>query len=478
MAEPVLAPPVPEPRPLWRAARGLQGLDWGATARSAFVAVAVVWWIVVAARWWGGRGAGAVTVGAILTAVAVVAARPDQVLPRRAVWMAAWLSSAAMLIPLVAPTGWAGAGAAANMISVAWTAVAVAAGVVRDRRLVDLIVVVAVAGALIEFSEGWLAWWGGEDPTRPFIGTFYWWNPLAAYLLPGTVLGLALWLRQRKVLALLGLLALIFGSIGVIYSTSRAVGACVAVAVVVVAVTQVWQTKLRAAVRLLTAVAVTAFGVWAIAGPPFFPHRVAPLAGTAARGAAQSVTQNTGYRWQFWREAWGVFERRPLTGSGFHGLSASVVGHVPPGWAVSSLAHNAYLGALSAGGLILGVPFLLACAVVGWVVVTDLVRAVRRRDFSVRRFVLPLVLGGLMAHAAVDFDWSYPANFVFAAILAGAVLGQRWADRPSVAAARRGRVTGCAVLVGIALLLLGAFEARSGDLNLNLPIASAHGASR
>ena len=54
------------------------------------------------------------------------------------------------------------------------------------------------------------------------IGTFYWWDPFAAFLLTGTVIGLSFWLRRTGPVALFGLVGCMLGTIGLVYSTSRA----------------------------------------------------------------------------------------------------------------------------------------------------------------------------------------------------------------------------------------------------------------
>ncbi|HTR70472.1 MAG TPA: O-antigen ligase family protein [Mycobacteriales bacterium] len=428
------------------------------------------WWLLVAPRLWGGREAGAVTGGVILTGLSILAIQPQRWVPRSAVWSAGAISVGAFGVALFAPTGWAGATTAASYVGAAWTVIAVAAAVVRDRRFVDFLALLLVAGVQVEVAESWLAWWGGGDPRQPIVGTFYWHDPFAAFLLPGTVVGLALWLRKRRATALFGLVGLVLGSIGLVYSTSRASDACFAAAVVLVGAMAARGGGLAAIRRFALAVLVAVAGIFAVAGPPFFPHRSLPFAGTAARAGGQSLGQNGGYRIDFWREALGVFGRHPLVGGGYHSLASESVGHDPSGWPLSPLAHNGYLQALSDGGLLLAVPFGIAVVALSWWTLSALLRAVRRRDDSVARFVLPLCLGAMLLHSAVDFDWSYAADFALAAVLAGAVAGQRWADR-GPAPARASRARRSVVMAGVALCAVAAVAAWSGDLTQSLPIA-------
>ncbi|HTW21838.1 MAG TPA: O-antigen ligase family protein [Mycobacteriales bacterium] len=442
---------------------------------------ACTWWLLLAPRLEGGRGAGAVTGGAILTALAVLASRPERVLPRPAVWLALAISVAAFGVAVLAPTGWAGAPTAASYVCASWTTIAVAAAVVRSPKLRNLVLLLVVGGVLIELAESWMAWWGGTDASVPISGTFYWYDPFAAFMLAGTVIGLSYWLRRSGPLALFGLVGAALGSIGMVYSTSRAAIACFAVAIGCVAVGAVWGRGRVGAKRLAIGAAVVGFAVWVIGGPPFFPHRSLPFAGTAGRAAGQSLGQNGSYRLEFWREALTVFRRHPLVGGGYHSLASAAVGHVPPTWSLSPLAHNGYLQALSDGGLLLGVPFLLALAAISWYVVAALIGAVRRRDFSTGGFVVPLCLGALLVHSAVDFDWSYAADFEVVAILAGLVAAARWAAPADGSAAERAAATGRpgarllsgAVLVGVALLAVAAGVAHNGDFKQSLPIGSS-----
>jgi hypothetical protein len=436
----------------------------------ALVLAACAWWLVLAPRLEGGRGAGAVTGGAILIALATLAIQPHRFVPPAAIWLALAVSAGALGVALTSHTGWAGATTAASYVCVAWLLVAVAAAAVRDARVPNLVLLLLVAGVLVEIAESWFPWWGGSDAGQPLFGTFYWWDPFAAFLLAGTVIGLSFWLRRSGPFAAFGLVACMLGTIGIVYSTSRAAGACFALAVVVVCALHCVGHGLAGLRRVLVALAATAFAVWAIAGPPFFPHRVLPFATTASRTVGQSLSQNGGYRVDFWREALGVFHRHPLVGGGYHSLATASIGHVPVAWPLSPLAHNGYLQALSDGGLLLGVPFLLAALVVAWWVVSGLVSAARRRDFSTAALVVPLCLGALLAHSAVDFDWSYSADFALVAILGGLVAATRWSTPPADAKARGSRLVAAAVLAGVALTGVAAGAAWSGDLRQSLPI--------
>jgi hypothetical protein len=441
------------------------------------VGVACAWWLIAAPRMWGGRGTGAITIGALLSGVAVLATRPQRVLPARVIWCAVAVTTAALSVALFSPTGWAGAPVAATYAAVAWTAVAVMAAIIEDERVSDALTVLLMVGVLVEVAESWLAWWGGANAANPITGTFNWYDPFAAYLLAGTVVGFAEFLRRDGVMANLGLATAVLGSIGLVYSTSRAADAAFFAAIAAVGGMHLLARGIRGLVRVGLGVSVMACGVWGIGGPPFFADRVMPFAGTAARASGQSLGRNGGYRLEFWHEAVGVFGRHPVVGGGFHSLATESAGHVPQGWVLSPLAHNGYLQVLSDGGLVLAAPVLLAAAVVAWWVVRLLATAVRTRDVSVAGFVAPLALGALLAHSVVDFDWSYAADFALVGVLIGMV-GGRWLGRRDVVRPRKpSRLLSAIVLGGVVLTGVVAAASWSGDLRLSLPVShtASHG---
>jgi O-antigen ligase len=458
-------------------------------AEVGFVAVglACVWWLIIAPRWWGGRGAGAVSGGAILTALAYIAIRPHRYVPRAALFLASFVSLGALVVAVAAPTGWRGAPVAATYVCVAWTVIIVAAATVRDRRFASATAALLAVGVLVEFAESWMAWWGSENPGHPIVGTFYWYNPFAAFMIAGSLLGFALWLRGQRSVRWLGLATCSIGAIGLVYSTSRAAGFCFAVGIVVIALAEIRAQRWDGLRRVAAGGVAMGAAVWLIGGPPFFPHRASPLLGTASRSAGQSLGQNGHYRVEFWREAWGVFTRHPIVGGGYHSMVTLSAGHTPARWALSPLAHNGYLQALSDGGLVLGLPFLAGCAVLGVFAVVLLVRAVRRADVSPVFFVVPLAFLAMLAHSVVDFDWSYAADFQVVAVLGGIVAGMWWAQRVRPADADADQPHPRTALIAKALvatiavgsLAVAAQTAWSSDLTLTLPVhhSAPHGGS-
>jgi hypothetical protein len=217
----------------------------------------------------------------------------------------------------------------------------------------------------------------------------------------------------------------------------------------------------RAFVRWLAASALAAGVTVAVAGPPFFASSAAPLSATAARASSgETADANGAYRVRMWRESVTVFEHHPVTGVGYGGLMSAAGELTPASWPRSPLAHDDYLQALAEGGLLLGVPFLLACGAIGFGLVRVARSRVRSRIVDVRTGVVVAALA-LMVHAAIDFDWTYPALFCLAAVVAALAVAPLL-RRPTlpgavsnVAVAQR-RSNGLWVRVALVGLLVGA----------------------
>lgn len=141
-------------------------------------------------------------------------------------------------------------------------------------------------------------------------------------------------------------------------------------------------------------------------------------------------------------------------------------GLIPAGWPRSPYVHSGYLQAFADGGLLFGLPVLLLCLAVASGLVRRLVRASRRPgeadDIAAVAAVAALAL---MAHSALDFDWSYPALLSMTGVVIALGLARQ---DPAPAAvdgpAQRGRLG--APVVGalyLALCLFAVVAARSSD---------------
>lgn len=425
----------------------------------------------------GGRDPHVMTIGAMLTALAVLATRPHQVLSFAFVGLSASVSLAAFAVAVWAPTGWAGSSAAARYACAAWVPTAVVA-LIRERpAALEPVAALLPLAAAAEFAQGWLAWWGGGDPTREMIGTFYWHNPYAAFLLPGALVGLWLWIVARRAVALIGLTGFVLGSTGIVYSTSRATLACLGAGVVIAAVTVGTRAARTTVLRGVIALGIAAAVVKLIVEPPFFAHGGSVTGGIAARAAGESLTQNGLYRLDFWREALVVFRAHPLIGGGYHSLAAESIGRVPRNWPLSPFAHNGYLQALATGGLVLSVPFLTAAFSMMAVSARSLVRGLVRRRASLATVVLPAVFLLVCVHSAVDFDWAYPANMALAGIVGGLALAARPQKPVPLRADHGGYLRAVTVGVAVLVLALAAWSGRHGDRRQSLPIPSGHSAA-
>lgn len=390
-------------------------------------------WAVPFTRAIGGRGVHHELIFAAVLAVAIALARA-WLAPVGSVVLAAIVAAAALLVCVFAPTGWWGSDVAAGY-AIGASVYVVARRYVRDEQRRDLIAAAICLASVYEFSQGFISWVRTGDPATEMSGTFYWHNPYAAYLLPGAVIGLGLVAGRRRPWSLIGWVSVPLCTAGVVLSSSRATMLPLVVALVLVTA----GVAARSGLARVGGVLVLSVGALVVLpGPPFFSHRVAPWAPTAVRAQGQTLAQNGGYRTEFWREGAQVFLHHPVVGSGYHALATASVLYTPVGWARSSLTHDGYLQALSDGGLLLGVPFLVAVATVAWWALRRfLTLARKRRSGGVDPVELAIVLALLagMAHSAVDFDWSHPALLVQAALLAACVApagpgrssaGRRW----------------------------------------------------
>ena len=343
------------------------------------------------------------------------------------------------------------------------------------RRLLVLAVVVGAAVAQMAWSM--IAWVGGADPSAVMVGTFFWHNQFAAFLLAPAVIGAGLAAAGESQLRLPGAIAAVLGSAGVVLSTSRAtvgllVLGWVAAGVIVVLGRGSARARLAAAGRWLALAALSVLVTVTLPGPPLFSNRVSALASTAARGAKESATQNGAFRVDFWKQALAIFRHHPATGTGFDsfGREGSLV---DPHGVHSTLVHSGLIQPLSDGGLLLAVPFLLACVLVGLGVLLRLRPAVLGVEGSLVSLV---ALGSVLlaVHSAMDFDWTYPALMAMSAILAAIALAWSSAPAEPAPAARSRRMVSlaaCAVLIVSSLVL--AQRAVPGGWHLNAPAPHA-----
>ncbi len=385
---------------------------------------ALLWWGSGLVRDSGGRGTNALAIGLVLLAIALLAVRPWRFVPMPALAVAIALSVGALAVLPSGGVGRSGAVAAGAYVFASGLVVLVSAWARSAARAQALATAVVVAG-LAEFAWGFLAWWGGGTSSPlPMVGTFFWWNPYAAYLMAPALFGLALVVEGRRPWRSAAWIATPFAVAGIVLSTSRSTLACLAVGWVIVGVvlSMTQARRLAAFGRTATLTALSLIVTWGLTSPLFFHTSASPLGATQARsGRGETVASDGAYRLDFWREAVHGFLSNPFRGTGY--------GRILTAWPVSApgaksaLAHNGFLQALAEGGGILAVPLA-----VGLVSAAALLLLALRHPASWGG--VPFAAGvaglGLLAHGLVDFDWTFPANVGALALCVALAASPRW----------------------------------------------------
>ena len=436
------------------------GAALGRHAADVSVAATVTWWAAWLTWGSGGREPHVLSTGCLLLLASVLLVRPWRTLPKAALLIGYGLGAAAAAVVLTAPTGFAGMHEAASYAYAGQLGLVVLAWARSEARRALLLGVVLIAAAA-QFTKGWLPWWGLQDPTRLFQGTFYWHNQAGIFLAAGALLGFAVVAQAHRPLHPLGWVVAPLATAGVVYTTSRGSQLGLLLGLVLLLAATVRSRGVRAPVWRLAGVAALAVAVTTLlTGPPFFPQRVAATAATAAR--SESFVSNGVQRFEDWRRAAAIFLEWPLTGAGFYSYDSATVAVTTKRDGVSTaFAHNGFLQALADGGLVLAVPLLLAVSAVLLLALRNLGDALRAGDLvRVGAGVTFLVL---VLHSGMDFDWTYPSLLSLAALVGVlAIPASRhqaappghWADIAWSAAA-------------VLLLAVSAWGAWPGGLHLN-----------
>lgn len=397
----------------WRAALILIGLG--------------AWWWPIATAF-GGRDAGAVTLGLLLLAPALLAARVWRLPKRHLLALVPGLLAAAAVLWM--PTRGDGLDEAAVWLSAGLVYLA-AAGWLAQRGSVWLLLAPVGVGAVIQLWNGWWAWFGIGGSTSPMVGTFYWHNQLGAFMVAVCVTAATIVVHGRAldrpwvwgsaaVAALAGA--------GTIFSASRACVALLVAALILLAITCI------RAPRRLAALASVAGVIWAAA---WLLTRLLPSsagAGEALASRDQSAGGNAAARLDYVVAAWRIMREYPWTGSGADSFGSTGPALVGPFPAPTQWVHNGFLQAFVDAGLVFGVSLTVAVLFVLVAGLRQLVidqRLLRRGQAidPVRTGAL-LGCGVLAVHAAFDFDWAYPVLAALLALLSAVVLV---APRPETA---------------------------------------------
>ncbi|MCU1295709.1 MAG: hypothetical protein JWP08_4559 [Bryobacterales bacterium] len=397
---------------------------WTSLSEHATVLLLALWWIGPMTARSGGRGPGATFTGLVLAGLALLGTRAWRHVGRVTLGLTVAVPVGALAVCLWAPTGWYGADDLGSY-SLAAAAVLVVAAYGRSRQRRTAVLLAVTAAGAVQFLEGFNAWWGGGvDPSRAMVGTFYSWNPFAAFLLPGALIGIVLAAKGPGRARLAGLVAAPLCAAGIVHSSSRATLGLLGLGILASLLVLIErEERARALSRWAAVVALCAVVSFGIAGPPFFAHRGSVTGAAEAKAATgQDVATNSAYRLQFWERAIANVEHRTVLGTGSHALVSGSSRYVPASYAGSNQAHNGYLQPLSDGGLVLGLPFL-AAALAAVVLLLRLLLAARRSCAErASRLAVALALGGVMAHSFVDLDWTFPSSLLLAAILVGVAL--------------------------------------------------------
>ena len=441
---------------------GLAGVTARKHAPSVVVTAALGWWATYLVWGTGGREPHLLSVGIILLLAASLLVRPWRTLPLPALALGNGIGVAAFVVVLTAPTGSAGLPEAASyayagqlgLVVLAWATTA-------DRR--SIVLGTILVAAALQFSEGWLAWWGLQDQTKLFQGTFYWHNQAGIFLAAGALLAFTLVAAAQRPLHPLGWVVGPLCTAGVVYTTSRGsqLGLALGVVVLLALAFRVRGKGSAPVVRLLGVAALSWAVTNVLTGPPFFSEKVSATAATAAR--SESFVSNGVQRFEDWRRAVAIFGEWPLTGAGFYSYDSATMAVTTKRDGVSTaFAHNGFLQALSDGGLVLALPLFLAVASVLFVGTRAVPSALRAGDLVQPGALVTFVV--LMLHSGMDFDWTYPSLLSLAALTGVLALPPAGYVRP-----RSRRVATTFVVLTVLLLTASATGAWGGGLDLTVP---------
>ena len=423
----------------------------------------LTWWAMWLTWGSGGREPHVLSTGCALLLTSVVLVRPWRMLSKVALTLGYGAGAGAAVVVLTAPTGTAGMHEAASYVYAGQLGLVVLAWATSDARRALLLGAVLVAAAG-QFTKGWLPWWGLQDPTKLFQGTFYWHNQAGIFLAAGALLGFAVAAQAHRPLHPLGWVVAPLATAGVVFTTSRGSQLGLLLGIVLLLAATLRSRAGHAAVwRLAGAAALAVTVTTVLTGPPFFPQRIAATAATAAR--SESFVSNGVQRFEDWRRAGAIFVEWPLTGAGFYSYDSATVAVTTKRDGVSTaFAHNGFLQALADGGLVLAVPLVLAVSAVLLLALRNLGDALRAGDLvRVGAGVTFLVL---VLHSGMDFDWTYPSLLSLAALVG--VLALPAPGHRSASPGRR--AAACWMTAAVLLLTASAWGAWPGGLHLNVAL--------
>ena len=165
-----VAPPDERPAPAGSADAPPQRSD-RPRLEHATLALALLWWAWPLTARVGGRGVGALTIGALTVLPALIVQRPWRRLPAPALVAATAVALAALLVCVVTPVGFARADSAVSYVYTAALAVTAWCYARTNGRRELLLAAIMFAG-LREFAGAFFAWWGHGTSEVPMNGDF------------------------------------------------------------------------------------------------------------------------------------------------------------------------------------------------------------------------------------------------------------------------------------------------------------------
>ena len=396
----------------------------------------------------GGRERGATEVALAFAAPSVLAGRVWRRLSVLELGVCASVAGAAVILPLITPLG---VSVAPDLNAYTYAVVMYLAvrGFVQNDEHRRVVAVACLCLGVVEFLDVIRVWVGENDPSFQMVGTFYWHNQFGTFAAAIALLASAMVMRSRLVEDGIGwLIAPLFLALAWLSHSRGALLALLLTAVFLPGVALVrrqWWSLARAGCVLALAFAVHGLLIAAVSGSNS-GHGFSP--------GKDSLASSSTFRLTAAEEAMKVFARAPLVSHGYGSLPITGWQHTPRGTTTSPYAHSAEVQALSDGGIVLGLPVIIAIALMAW-------RAVRGAFRSSRESLSPewLPLGASLAalamllHASMDFDSQYP---VLVALLATLVAIA--APTTRTAFARNAQVLrGLMCALTIAATLLGGF---------------------
>lgn len=270
-----------------------------------------------------------------------------------------------------------------------------------------------VVAAVFSVAGIGLYLWGDYDR---LIGSIYWPNPAAAYIMPALIMSFWWWLRSsgRSNMAWWGSAVVLFGS-AFILTGSRAAYLIIGFILVLIALihprTEQYWTK-----NVFAILAPIAMGIALMQlGNYMGHHRQADQTGARLAEVAGGKSQSLSDRFRYAASGFEIWFEHPVLGTG-----AGTYGDVHPGYQrgpvdAASDAHNVYVQVLAE----LGLPGAVALAGLLLALIFGLIRGALVTPGSQTPVLLALLALGL--HFGLDIDARYPALLALVAVLAGSV---------------------------------------------------------